>query len=85
MGCPECTGALQVEAGKQGNSCCTGGHTPPTVVHLENIRMRRAEGGEKMWRRRFMQIDGGAGVDVAADVGVQEEGVAPAANIQHPT
>lgn len=32
-----------------------------------------------------MQIDGGAGVDVAADVGVQEEGVAPAANIQHPT
>ena len=44
---------------------------PPTVVHLENIPMRRAEGGEKMWRRRFMQIDGGAGVDVAADVGVQ--------------
>ena len=26
----------------------------------------------KMWRRRFMQIDGGAGVDVAADVWVQE-------------
>ena len=31
-----------------------------------------------------MQIDGGAGADVAADVGVQELG-APAANIQHPT
>ena len=32
-----------------------------------------------------MQIDGGAGVDVAADVGVQEEGVAPAAKCQHTT
>ena len=31
-----------------------------------------------------MQIDGGAGADVAADVGVQELG-APASNIQHPT
>ena len=58
----------QVQPGKQGNSWCTGAHTPPTVVHLENIRMRRAE---KMWRLRFMQIDGGAGADVAADVGVQ--------------
>ena len=36
----------------------------------------------KMWRRRFMQIDGGAGVDVAADVWVQEL-LAPA-RVQHP-
>ena len=36
-----------VQAGKQGNSWGTGGHTPPTVVHLENIRMRRAENVEK--------------------------------------
>ena len=35
--------SAQVEPGKQGNRWDTGGHTPPTVAHLENIWMSKGE------------------------------------------
>ena len=64
-----CVLGAQVQAGKQGNTWQTGAHTPPTAVHLGKSGW---EEQRRRWkRRRFMQIDGGAGVDVAADVGVQ--------------
>ena len=76
-----CRGA-EVQPGKQGNRWDAGGHTLPQLRTLKIFGWAWKRIRWEKWRRRFMQIDGWAGVGVAADVRVQ---AAPAPSTQHPT